>query len=218
MKCSCRIQWNGGMRGNELGDLPGWERAGGIAGAPISEGLTMIRTSFRVALSALFFAGALGLASTGAAQAQSIMKQCGDDWKAAKANNTTNGLTWPQFLKQCRTEKEGARLQRPLLPPLPPRLLSRRLRRRAISRSRSPSKPLARPAPANSARRPKPRRAAPATRWSGSTPRASPTPIITQTRAGTERPSRAPTCARPMLGRRAITPSKSRTEQPKQQP
>ena len=68
----------------------------------------MIKTSFRVALSALFFAGALGLASTGAAQAQSIMKQCGDEWKAAKANNTTNGMKWPEFLKQCRTEKEGA--------------------------------------------------------------------------------------------------------------
>ena len=67
----------------------------------------MMRTSFRVALSALFFAGALGLASTGA-QAQSIMKQCGDEWKAAKANNTTNGLKWPEFLKQCRAEKEGA--------------------------------------------------------------------------------------------------------------
>jgi hypothetical protein len=96
------------MRRNELGDSPGWEKAGELAGAPISEGLTMIRTSFRVALSALLFAGALGLALTGAAQAQSIMKQCGDEWKAAKANNTTNGLTWPQFLKQCRTEKEGA--------------------------------------------------------------------------------------------------------------
>jgi hypothetical protein len=68
----------------------------------------MMRTSFRAALSALLFAGALGLASTGAAQAQSIMKQCGDDWKAAKTNNTTNVLTWPQFLKQCRNEKEGA--------------------------------------------------------------------------------------------------------------
>ena len=76
----------------------------------------MIRTSFRVALSALLFAGALGLASTGAAQAQSIMKQCGDEWKAAKANNTTNGLTWPQFLKQCRTEKEGAAAPAPLAP------------------------------------------------------------------------------------------------------
>jgi hypothetical protein len=68
----------------------------------------MISTSFRVALSALFFASALGLASTGPVQAQSIMKQCGDDWKAAKANNATNGMKWPEFLKQCRVQKEGA--------------------------------------------------------------------------------------------------------------
>jgi hypothetical protein len=68
----------------------------------------MISTSFRVALSALFFAGALGLATTGPVQAQSIMKQCGDDWKAAKANNTTNGMEWRDFLKQCRGQKEGA--------------------------------------------------------------------------------------------------------------
>jgi hypothetical protein len=155
------------MRRNELGEL---------AGAPISEGLTMIRTSFRVALSALLFAGALGLASTGAAQAQSIMKQCGDEWKAAKANNTTNGL-------------------------LP--LLSRRPRPQPISRSRNPCKPLARPALANSARRRKPKAAAPATPWSGLTPRASPTPIITRAHVGTARRSRAPTCARPMLAAQA---------------
>ncbi|MFZ0605178.1 MAG: hypothetical protein WAN05_28125, partial [Roseiarcus sp.] len=68
----------------------------------------MISKSFRIALSAFLFAGALGLASTGAAQAQSIMKQCGDDWKAAKANNTTNGMKWPEFLKQCRVQKEAA--------------------------------------------------------------------------------------------------------------
>jgi len=68
----------------------------------------MISTSFRVALSALFFAGALGLASTGAVQAQSVMKQCGEEWKAAKANNTTNGMTWQEFLKQCRTQKESS--------------------------------------------------------------------------------------------------------------
>jgi hypothetical protein len=68
----------------------------------------MISTSLRVALSALFFAGALGLASTGPVQAQSIMKQCGDDWKAAKENNTTNGMEWREFLKQCRVQKEGA--------------------------------------------------------------------------------------------------------------
>jgi hypothetical protein len=68
----------------------------------------MISKSIRAALSAVIFAGALGLAATGAAQAQSIMKQCGDEWKAAKANNTTNGLKWPQFLSQCRAQKEAA--------------------------------------------------------------------------------------------------------------
>src|ERR1700675_2821581 len=67
----------------------------------------MSGTSFRVALSALFFAGALGLATTGPVQAQSIMKQCGDDWKAAKENNTTNGMDWREVLKQCRVQEEG---------------------------------------------------------------------------------------------------------------
>src|SRR3984885_10679961 len=68
----------------------------------------MISRSFRVALSAFLFVGALGLASTGPVQAQSIMKQCGDEWKAAKENNTTNGMNWREFLKQCRDQKEGA--------------------------------------------------------------------------------------------------------------
>jgi hypothetical protein len=68
----------------------------------------MISRSFRVALSAFVFVGALGLASTGPVQAQSIMKQCGDEWKAAKEANTTNGMKWPEFLKQCRVQKEGA--------------------------------------------------------------------------------------------------------------
>ena len=68
----------------------------------------MISRSFRVALPAFLFVGALGLASTGPVQAQSIMKQCGDEWKAAKENNTTNGMKWPDFLKQCRVQKEGA--------------------------------------------------------------------------------------------------------------
>ena len=68
----------------------------------------MMSTSFRVAIPALFFAGALGLAATGAARAESVMKQCGDDWKVAKANNTTNGMTWQEFLKQCRAQKESS--------------------------------------------------------------------------------------------------------------
>ena len=69
----------------------------------------MISTSFRVALSALFFAGAMGLASISVAQqTPSVMRQCGDEWKAAKANNTTNGMTWQEFLKECRTQKESS--------------------------------------------------------------------------------------------------------------
>jgi hypothetical protein len=110
MEYSCRVQWTGGMWGDESGGSPGWEGAGERAGAPIAKGLAMINKSIRVAISALFLAGALGLATTGAAQAQqapSIMKQCGDEWKAAKANNTTNGMKWPQFLSQCRAQKEA---------------------------------------------------------------------------------------------------------------
>src|ERR1700722_5776092 len=84
-------------------------------------GNTMISTSFRVALSALLFAGALGLASTGAAQAQSVMKQCVDEWQAAKENNTTNGRKWAYFLQQCRLQKEaGAPAAAPAGGPAPP--------------------------------------------------------------------------------------------------
>jgi hypothetical protein len=37
-----------------------------------------------------------------ATNAQSVMKQCGDQWQTAKQAGTTNGETWPQFLKDCR--------------------------------------------------------------------------------------------------------------------
>ena len=50
----------------------------------------------------------LGLAaSASSANAQSVMKVCGDQWKAAKAAGTTNGETWPQFLAQCRAQQSG---------------------------------------------------------------------------------------------------------------
>jgi hypothetical protein len=64
--------------------------------------------SLTVPLAAVFLASGLALVATGGANAESVMKQCGDDWKAAKANNTTNGMTWQQFLAQCRTQKESA--------------------------------------------------------------------------------------------------------------
>jgi hypothetical protein len=44
---------------------------------------------------------------TGAANAETVMKHCGDEWQAAKTNGTTNGQTWPQFLKQCRAQLAG---------------------------------------------------------------------------------------------------------------
>ena len=54
-------------------------------------------TRFVVALAVL-----AGMA--GAANAETVMKQCGEQWQAAKADGTTNGRTWPQFLKQCRAQ------------------------------------------------------------------------------------------------------------------
>ena len=47
------------------------------------------------------------LSASKAAYAQSVMKLCGEQWKAAKAAGTTNGETWPQFLAQCRVPQSG---------------------------------------------------------------------------------------------------------------
>ena len=75
--------------------------------------------SFRLAVSAFLLAAAMGLATTGAAHAQSIMKECGAEWKAAKANNTTNGMTWQQYLAQCRAQKAAAPAAAPAPAPAP---------------------------------------------------------------------------------------------------
>ena len=52
---------------------------------------------------------ALGIALAGAsaANAESIMKECGSEWQAAKAAGTTNGQTWQEFLKSCRVQHQG---------------------------------------------------------------------------------------------------------------
>ncbi len=47
------------------------------------------------------------LSCSTAADAQSVMKPCGEQWKAARAAGTTNGETWPQFLAQCRAQPSG---------------------------------------------------------------------------------------------------------------
>jgi hypothetical protein len=44
----------------------------------------------------------LAFAGAAPASAQSVMKVCGDQWKAAKAAGTTGGKTWPEFLSACR--------------------------------------------------------------------------------------------------------------------
>jgi hypothetical protein len=67
----------------------------------------MYSKSFATGLAALLLAGAFGLAAS-AANAESVMKECGADWKAAKAAGTTNGQTWNEFLKTCEAQKKGA--------------------------------------------------------------------------------------------------------------
>ena len=51
-------------------------------------------------------------ASTAAGN-QSVMKQCGAQWQAAKAAGTTGGATWPQFLKACRAQLASTTSARP---------------------------------------------------------------------------------------------------------
>jgi hypothetical protein len=58
-----------------------------------------MRAATRLAVTATVLFGIVGVAN-----AQTVMKQCGDQWRAAKANGTTNGQTWPQFIKQCRAQ------------------------------------------------------------------------------------------------------------------
>jgi hypothetical protein len=65
----------------------------------------LIQTAKAVA-AATIIAAAFAVAGFSSAQAQteSVTKQCGDKWAAAKAAGTTGGLTWPKFLGQCRTQ------------------------------------------------------------------------------------------------------------------
>ena len=56
----------------------------------------------RIIQSVLATAILLGTASI--TRAESVMKQCGEQWQAAKSAGTTNSATWPQFLAQCRAQ------------------------------------------------------------------------------------------------------------------
>ena len=63
--------------------------------------------SLRAVAAAFAVAAAMGLAATGAARAESVMKECGAEWQAAKSANTTGGQSWQEFLKGCRTRHAG---------------------------------------------------------------------------------------------------------------
>jgi hypothetical protein len=59
----------------------------------------------RVIVSVL--AATILLGTAAATHAETVMKQCGEQWQAAKAAGTTNGATWPQFLAQCRAQLDS---------------------------------------------------------------------------------------------------------------
>jgi len=52
--------------------------------------------------------GAIALLGMGSARADSAMKQCADKWQAAKAANTTGGLSYLQFSSKCRADLKSA--------------------------------------------------------------------------------------------------------------
>ncbi len=69
----------------------------------------MSKVYWGAGLSALLLAGAIGSVGVGPATAAvSVMKQCGDDWKAAKAAGTTGGQTWPDFYRACKAKLDAA--------------------------------------------------------------------------------------------------------------
>jgi hypothetical protein len=65
----------------------------------MSAGGSFVRAATRLAVTVTVLFGIVV-----AANAETVPKQCGDQWRAEKASGTTNGQTWPQFIKQCRAQ------------------------------------------------------------------------------------------------------------------
>lgn len=59
----------------------------------------MSRISIAAGLAAILSAGILFSAPV---RAESVMKECGAEWKTAKEAKTNGTQTWPEFLKDCR--------------------------------------------------------------------------------------------------------------------
>ncbi len=66
----------------------------------------MIKMRLGAAVAAALVVGLLGFA--GAASADSVRKQCGDEYKAAKAANTLNGQSWSDFYNACKAKNAAA--------------------------------------------------------------------------------------------------------------
>jgi len=75
--------------------------------------------SLRIGSAAAFALG-IALAGSSAANAESIMKECGSEWQAAKTAGTTNGQTWQEFLKSCRAQHQAGGAQAPAQAAPPP--------------------------------------------------------------------------------------------------
>jgi hypothetical protein len=76
----------------------------------------MSRFKFAAGLAAMLAAGFFVAAP---ASAESVMKECGAQWKAAKEAKTTNGQTWREFLKDCRTRVASTNATAPAPAPAP---------------------------------------------------------------------------------------------------
>ena len=114
----------------------------------------MMKISIGAAAATALVLGFLSFA--GAASAASVMKECGEEWKALKAANNTNGQSWQDFLKSCRAKKGDAAAPDATTSPAPAPADSTP----APSPAASSAEPT--PAPAAVTPSPKPTKAAPA--------------------------------------------------------
>ena len=66
-------------------------------------------------------AAAILFGTAATTRAESVTKQCGEQWQAAKSAGTTSGATWPQILAQCRAQlSSGAATAAPTPAPAQP--------------------------------------------------------------------------------------------------
>jgi hypothetical protein len=82
----------------------------------------MSKFTVSAGLAAVLAAGAFAFLISAPAQAESVMKECGAEWKTAKTNNTTNGQTWQDFLKDCKARhaSSASAAPAPAAAPAPP--------------------------------------------------------------------------------------------------